>query len=111
MNLEVPDLPVRAKLSCGGVRHEGWDIKKQMQTGKILSAAAKRNEMADRQSSLLCVPPGLLLLLLAVISSHLPEVHARPTDFWCNCQARKNMENSIEGLKDNRVRNYALLLI
>lgn len=41
----------------------------------------------------------LLLLLIGVISSHLPEVQARPTDFWCNRQARKNMEERIERLK------------
>ncbi|XP_074496353.1 thrombopoietin-like isoform X2 [Sebastes fasciatus] len=41
----------------------------------------------------------LLLLLIGVISSHLPEVQARPTDFWCNRQARKNMEERIEMLK------------
>ncbi|XP_034404817.1 thrombopoietin [Cyclopterus lumpus] len=35
-----------------------------------------------------------LLLLIGVISS----VPARPTDFWCNRQARKNMEKTTEGL-------------
>ncbi|XP_068173987.1 thrombopoietin isoform X2 [Antennarius striatus] len=55
--------------------------------------------MAVHQSSPLCPPPGLLLLLIGVISSHLPEIQARPADFWCNSQARKNMGNKIEGLK------------
>ncbi|XP_068441935.1 thrombopoietin [Clinocottus analis] len=36
----------------------------------------------------------LLLLLIGAILS----VRARPADFWCNRQARKNMENVIEGL-------------
>ncbi|XP_078023489.1 uncharacterized protein LOC144462773 isoform X3 [Epinephelus lanceolatus] len=34
-----------------------------------------------------------------VISCHLPEVQARPTDFWCNPQARKTMERKTEGLR------------
>ncbi|XP_039985965.1 thrombopoietin-like [Xiphias gladius] len=41
----------------------------------------------------------LLVLLIGVISSHLPEVQGRPTDFWCNDQARESMEKRIEGVK------------
>ncbi|KAL7400157.1 hypothetical protein ABVT39_007332 [Epinephelus coioides] len=41
----------------------------------------------------------LLLLLIGVISCHLPEVQARPTDFRCNPQARKIMERKTEGLR------------
>uniref|UniRef100_A0A3Q1HTX9 Thrombopoietin-like n=1 Tax=Acanthochromis polyacanthus TaxID=80966 RepID=A0A3Q1HTX9_9TELE len=33
----------------------------------------------------------LLLLLIGVISTHLPEVHARPIDFWCKNDSRKKM--------------------
>ncbi len=67
--------------------------------------------MAARQSSPLCAPPGLLLLLIGVISCHLPEVQARPIEFWCNCKNRKIMEGKIEALKEDMVRNYALILI
>ncbi|XP_078023488.1 uncharacterized protein LOC144462773 isoform X2 [Epinephelus lanceolatus] len=55
--------------------------------------------MAARQSSPPCAPLTLLLLLIGVISCHLPEVQARPTDFWCNPQARKTMERKTEGLR------------
>ncbi|XP_067450092.1 thrombopoietin-like [Thunnus thynnus] len=56
--------------------------------------------MAVRHSSPLCAPVGLLLLLLGVFSSHLSEVQARPTDFWCNYQERKKMEQrTLEELK------------
>ncbi|XP_074536194.1 uncharacterized protein LOC141798248 [Halichoeres trimaculatus] len=41
----------------------------------------------------------LLLLLIGVISSHLPGVQARHIDFWCNRDARKNMGKTVEGLK------------
>ncbi|CAK6965440.1 uncharacterized protein LOC119490812 isoform X2 [Scomber scombrus] len=42
----------------------------------------------------------LLLLLLGLFSSHPPEVQARPTDFWCNRQERKRMEQrTFEDLK------------
>ncbi|XP_030298186.1 thrombopoietin isoform X2 [Sparus aurata] len=42
----------------------------------------------------------LLLLLIGVITSHLPEVQAAPIDFWCNSPDRKMMANMIDGLKD-----------
>ncbi|XP_029373243.1 thrombopoietin isoform X2 [Echeneis naucrates] len=41
----------------------------------------------------------LMLLLIGVISSHLPEVHSRPVDFWCRTQARGNMQQMIEDLR------------
>lgn len=41
----------------------------------------------------------LLLLLIGVISSHLPDVQARDIDFWCNIQARRRMEKKIVCLK------------
>ncbi|XP_065816828.1 thrombopoietin-like isoform X2 [Labrus bergylta] len=40
-----------------------------------------------------------LLLLIGVISSHLPGVQSRPVDFWCNRDARKNLVKTIEELK------------
>ncbi|XP_056297659.1 thrombopoietin [Pseudoliparis swirei] len=40
-----------------------------------------------------------LLLLVGLMSS----VPARPADFWCHRQARKNLERSIEGLSDDLV--------
>lgn len=52
--------------------------------------------MAARQSYPLCAPTGLLLLLIGVISSHLPDVQAKPITFWCNSESRKHMENKIE---------------
>lgn len=61
--------------------------------------------MATLQSSPLCGPPGLLLLLIGVITSHLPEVQAAPIVFWCNSPDRKMMANMIDGLKDGMVRN------
>ncbi|XP_078812675.1 uncharacterized protein LOC144996833 isoform X2 [Oryzias latipes] len=33
----------------------------------------------------------LLRLLIGGISTNLPQVHARPNNFWCNSVARKNM--------------------
>lgn len=51
--------------------------------------------MAIRQSFPLCAPAGLLLLLIGVISTHLPEVHARPKDFWCKNDSRKRMMERI----------------
>lgn len=60
--------------------------------------------MAAHQSCPLCAPLGLLVLLIGVISSHLPEVQGRPTDFWCNDQARESMEKRIEGVKKDMVR-------
>uniref|UniRef100_A0A3B4ZB94 Thrombopoietin n=1 Tax=Stegastes partitus TaxID=144197 RepID=A0A3B4ZB94_9TELE len=47
--------------------------------------------MAARQSFPLYAPPGLLLLLIGVISTHLPEVHARPIDFWCKNDSRRKI--------------------
>ncbi|KAK9520459.1 hypothetical protein VZT92_020344 [Zoarces viviparus] len=41
----------------------------------------------------------LLLLLIGVIYL----VQARPTDFWCNRQARKTMEKKIQGLRTDMV--------
>lgn len=41
----------------------------------------------------------LLLLLMGVISTYLPEVQTRHIDFWCNRQARKFMETMIDRLK------------
>ncbi|XP_049432936.1 thrombopoietin isoform X2 [Epinephelus fuscoguttatus] len=41
----------------------------------------------------------LLLLLIGVISCHLPEIQARPNNFWCSPQARKTMERKTEGLR------------
>lgn len=38
----------------------------------------------------------LLLLIIGVISNHLPQVHARPIDFWCKNDARKMMMMMIE---------------
>ncbi|CAK6965439.1 uncharacterized protein LOC119490812 isoform X1 [Scomber scombrus] len=56
--------------------------------------------MAACNSFPLCAPVGLLLLLLGLFSSHPPEVQARPTDFWCNRQERKRMEQrTFEDLK------------
>lgn len=55
--------------------------------------------MAGYQSSLLCAPLGFLLLLVGVISFHIYKVQAGPIDFWCNCQARKNMEKRTDGLE------------
>lgn len=44
----------------------------------------------------------LLLMLIGVISSHMPQVQAAPTDFWCRTQARKIMEKgTIEDLKSH----------
>lgn len=37
----------------------------------------------------------LLLLLIGVISSHLPDVQAKDTDFWCNFHVRKRMQEKI----------------
>ncbi|XP_070762718.1 erythropoietin-like [Enoplosus armatus] len=54
--------------------------------------------MAACQSSPLCAPQGLLLLI-GVISFHVPEVQAAPADFWCNVKAREYMEKKTEGLK------------
>ncbi|GAA6234571.1 uncharacterized protein LOC108888164 [Lates japonicus] len=42
-----------------------------------------------------------LLLLIGVISSHLPEVQGKPIDFWCKDHARKSMETKLETLKKN----------
>ncbi|XP_065816829.1 thrombopoietin-like isoform X3 [Labrus bergylta] len=55
--------------------------------------------MSSLQSCPLCAPPGFLLLLIGVISSHLPGVQSRPVDFWCNRDARKNLVKTIEELK------------
>lgn len=52
-----------------------------------------------------CPSPGLLLLMIGVIATLLPQLRARPTDFWCNCQARKSMERRIEGMQTDVVRN------
>lgn len=41
------------------------------------------------------------LLLLIVISSHLPGIQARPIDFWCNKEARKSMLKKVELLKND----------
>ncbi|XP_040902649.1 uncharacterized protein LOC121187460 isoform X2 [Toxotes jaculatrix] len=57
--------------------------------------------MAAGQSTPLWAPLGLLLLLIGVISSHIPDVQGRPIDFWCNRQARKSLENGIAGLKED----------
>lgn len=65
--------------------------------------------MPASQSSPVCAPPGLLLLTIGVISFHQPPVLARPTDFWCDYHARKNMEKRIFALKKDMVRNYALI--
>ncbi|KAM8768591.1 thrombopoietin-like [Acanthopagrus schlegelii] len=43
----------------------------------------------------------LLLLLIGVITSHLPEVQAAPIDFWCNPPYRRGMANMTEELKDD----------
>ncbi|XP_026197246.1 thrombopoietin-like isoform X2 [Anabas testudineus] len=40
-----------------------------------------------------------LLLLIGLISFHLPEVQGAPTDFWCNSGARKCMLKKIENLR------------
>ncbi|KAM3616668.1 uncharacterized protein V6R79_021505 [Siganus canaliculatus] len=40
-----------------------------------------------------------LLLLVGVISFHIYKVQAGPIDFWCKCQARKNMEKRTDGLQ------------
>lgn len=42
--------------------------------------------MAAPQSHPPCAVPGLLLLLLLIGATvnQLPQVHARPADFWCN---------------------------
>lgn len=61
--------------------------------------------MGVRQSSPLCALAGLLLLLMGVISTYLPEVQTRHIDFWCNRQARKFMETMIDRLKRDMVRN------
>lgn len=45
----------------------------------------------------------LLLLMIGVIATLLPQLWARPTDFWCNCQARKSMERRIEGMQTDVV--------
>lgn len=45
--------------------------------------------------------------MIGVIASPLPQVQARPSDFWCNRQARKNMERRIEGLQTDMVRIHA----
>ncbi|XP_069548038.1 thrombopoietin [Brachyistius frenatus] len=37
----------------------------------------------------------LLLLLIGVISTHLPEANARPIDFWCKNERRKKMMEMI----------------
>ncbi|KAM3616667.1 uncharacterized protein V6R79_021505 [Siganus canaliculatus] len=55
--------------------------------------------MAGYQSSPLCAPLGFLLLLVGVISFHIYKVQAGPIDFWCKCQARKNMEKRTDGLQ------------
>lgn len=65
--------------------------------------------MAAHQSFLLCAPLGLLLLLIGVISSHLPDVQAKDTDFWCNFRARKRMEDKISCLQREMVRIYTLI--
>lgn len=52
-----------------------------------------------------CSSSGLLLLMIGVIATLLPQLWARPTDFWCNCQARKSMERRIEGMQTDVVRN------
>ncbi|XP_053729181.1 thrombopoietin [Synchiropus splendidus] len=44
-----------------------------------------------------------LLFLIGVLSFHLPEFQARPTDFWCNYQVRKKLEERIEELSKNMV--------
>ncbi|KAM4566885.1 thrombopoietin isoform 1-T1 [Odontesthes bonariensis] len=38
----------------------------------------------------------LLLLLIGVVSTNLPEVHTKPTDFWCNFNARKKIMDKID---------------
>lgn len=43
----------------------------------------------------------LLLLLIGMISSHLPGVQTRHIDFWCNQDSRRNMGKMVEGLKKN----------
>ncbi|XP_034557334.1 uncharacterized protein LOC117825544 [Notolabrus celidotus] len=64
------------------------------------SATTKMSVKAALQTSPLSAPSGLLLLLLiGVISCHLPGVQARPIDFWCNREARKHMGKAVEGLK------------
>lgn len=63
--------------------------------------------MAALKPSLLCASLGLLLLMIGVIATPLPQVQARPSDFWCNSQARKNMERRIEGLQTDMVRIHA----
>lgn len=62
--------------------------------------------MAARQSSPLCASLGFLLLLIGVISYHLPEVQAEYNHFWCIPKFRRNNENKIEDLQKTVVRNY-----
>lgn len=53
--------------------------------------------MAAPQSHLPCAVPGLLLLLLiGATVNQLPQVHARPADFWCNHSIRQGLMASFE---------------
>lgn len=58
--------------------------------------------MAACQSSLLCAPGLLLLLLIGVISSHLPEVQGSACHFWCSQTVRDSMVTAT-GLKTDDV--------
>lgn len=75
----------------------------------VLLLLEQRRKMTSCHSSWLCAFLGLLLLMMGVISSHLPQVQTRPTGFWCHYLARKNVGNRIEGLEKDMVRKHDLM--
>lgn len=70
-----------------------------------MSACLFGGWMVPVNPSSCCPSSGLLLLMIGVIATLLPQLWARPTDFWCNCQARKSMERRIERMQTDVVRN------
>lgn len=81
-----------------------WDLNREAQGFKCESVCLG-GWMVPVNPSSCCASSGLLLLMIGVIATLLPQLWARPTDFWCNCQARKSMERRIEGMQTDVVRN------
>lgn len=81
-----------------------WDLNREAQ-GFECESVCLGGWMVPVNPSSCCASSGLLLLMIGVIATLLPQLWARPTDFWCNCQARKSMERRIEGMQTDVVRN------
>lgn len=68
--------------------------------------------MEAPESSPPCAHLGLLLLLLVGLGcSHLPEVQGKPVDFWCKVQHRIDMRNRTVNREEITVRRMNCVLI